>query len=351
MKLRFTQLRLLLPSLAFAGLGAVQLGAVQAPASPPPAAVVNVQAPPAPSESPSPEPQPRIFVSADGLTVYLIGTIADDSFKRFDAVMLGAPKARTLYLASPGGLTIEARLISALVRKRKLNTYAETYCASACTQIFVAGRERVIGKDAQLGFHQAVAVDSRGRTGRVNKATERELTPTLVTDVNGNDTLRLAYEMAGIDKDFIGKVVTRDHADMWYPTVAELTDAKVITRLAEAPEYPLPEGSISKDALRAQLVSRPIWSKGEALFRDKFELAFMDTWRLANSGTALEIAISSGRGELVLAMMTRFAQSEDSLIDRHLSLYAAEARRQATKGYPSCTSRLDDEATSLDPSE
>lgn len=335
MTIRFTALKLLAPAAVLAGLLAPQLVAQTAPATAP--ALKPGAAPTA-----APQPQPKIYLSPDGTTIYLIGSILDDSFKRFDAVLANAPKARTVFLSSPGGLTIEARLIAAEVRKRRLNTYVEQYCASACTQIFVAGRERVIGQEASLGFHQAVGVDRKGRATRVNRATERVLTPTIVFDVNGNDTLRLAYELAGLDKAFITKVLAKNHEEMWNPTVKELTDAHVITRQAEKPEFALPEGSVTKAELRAMLAKRPLWDRAAKLFPAAYEDGFGDAWRLGNSGTAMELAISSGRAELIVAMMGRVARASDSVIDRHLTLYAQEALRQSQSGYPVCQTTMDD---------
>ena len=326
---RFTGLKLLLPALAGAALLAPQLAAQ--PASPAPV-TTTVQ----------PASQPNIYLSADGKTIYLIGSIMDDSFKRFDALLSRSPNVRTLFLSSPGGLTLEARLIAAEVRKRRLSTYVEQYCASACTQLFVAGRERVIGKEGVLGFHQAVGVDRRGRATRVNRATERKLSPTTVFGVNGNDTLRLAYELAGIDKGFIDKVLEKSHEEMWFPSAKELTAAKVITRQADGPEFPLPEGSISQADLRALLAKRPLWERAAKKYPATYEEGFASAWRLGNSGTPLEVAISSGRADLVIEMMSRVARASDSLLDRHLTLYADEARRQSVAGFPLCDSALDD---------
>lgn len=328
---RFTGLKLLLPALAGAALLAPQLAAQ--PASPAPAPVTTTV---------QPASQPNIYLSADGKTIYLIGSIMDDSFKRFDALLSKSPNVRTLFLSSPGGLTLEARLIAAEVRKRRLSTYVEQYCASACTQLFVAGRERVIGKEGVLGFHQAVGVDRRGRATRVNRATERKLSPTTVFGVNGNDTLRLAYELAGIDKGFIDKVLEKSHEEMWFPSAKELTAAKVITRQADGPEFPLPEGSISQADLRALLAKRPLWERAAKKYPATYEEGFASAWRLGNSGTPLEVAISSGRADLVIEMMSRVARASDSLLDRHLTLYADEARRQSVAGFPLCDSALDD---------
>lgn len=335
---RFTALKILAPALVVATFVAPLLAAQPAPAPAAPAPETVPAKPPAPKA----EPQPRIYLSPDGTTIYLIGTILDDSFKRFDSVLSRAPNVKTLFLSSPGGLTLEARMIAAEVRKRRLNTYVEHYCASACTQLFVSGRERVIGKEAVLGFHQAVGVDRRGRATRVNKATDRKLDPTLVFGINGNDTLRLAYELAGLDQGFIKKVLAKSHEEMWFPTVKELTDARVITRQADKPEFALPEGTISQADLKALLAKRPVWDRAAKLFPAAYETAFGSAWRLGNSGSNMEAAISSGRADLVVAMMGRLARATDSVIDRHLRLYGNEARAQAEQGYPLCRPDLDE---------
>lgn len=193
--------------------------------APPPAVLHTAPTHPAALGTPA-----RIYLSADGETVYIIGAIMDESFLRFDALLIGAPKVKTVFLASPGGLTLEGRLIAALVRKRRLNTYVEHYCASACTQVFVAGRERTIGPQGELGFHQAVELEAQSKTSELVTPIARPLTLMTVFGINGNDTLRLAYEQAGIDQAFIAKALACGHDDVWVPTIAELRQSHVITR-------------------------------------------------------------------------------------------------------------------------
>ena len=76
-------------------------------------ALTGLLAPPLSAAPPAPPTAmaapARITLSADGETVYIIGAIMDDSFLRFDALLLAAPKVKTVFLASPGGLTIEGR--------------------------------------------------------------------------------------------------------------------------------------------------------------------------------------------------------------------------------------------------
>jgi len=281
--------------------------------------------------------------------VYIVGALMDDSFLRFDALLLTAPKVRTVFLASPGGLTIEGRLIAALVRKRHLDTYVEDYCASACTQVFVSGRERVLGPEGELGFHQAVGVDDSGETSAISAASTRHLSPLTVFGINGNDTLRLAYEQAGIDQPFIAKALARGHEDMWLPTAAELTASHVITRRAERPELAPPEGSHSRTEIAAMLEDRPMWRAARTALPEAYAAAITDAWRRANTGSGLDEAISSGRAAIVVAAWPMLAASSDPILDRMLSLYAGSARDQRLRGYPMCKESLDDHAGPVDP--
>ena len=322
-------------TLALAGLLAPPLGAAPPPPAPPPAT---------PNTAPA-----RITLSADGETVYIIGAIMDDSFLQFDAVLLAAPKVKTVFLASPGGLTIEGRLIAALVRKRRLNTYVEAYCASACTQVFVAGRERTLGAEAELGFHQAVGLDGKGATSKLAAATTRQLTAVTVFGINGNDTLRLAYEQAGIDQPFIAKALARGHDDMWMPTPAELRQSHVITRQADHPELTLPPGSLTHAQVRALVELRPMWRAAMTALPAAYAEGINDTWRRVNGGTEIEAAISSARAAIVLAAWPLLAAASEPVLDRMLSLYAASARAQRGLGYPMCEETLADSASPLDP--
>ena len=290
-----------------------------------------------------------IFDSADGETIYVIGAIMDDSFLRFDALLLKSPKIKTVYLDSPGGLTLEGRLMAALVRKRKLNTYVEHYCASACTQVFVSGRERILGPEGELGFHQAVGLDPAGETSTLAPPTTRQLSSTTVFGINGNDTLQLAYEQAGIDQPFIAKALAHGHDDMWLPSPAELRQAKVVTRQADHSEFPLPPGSLSHAQVRAIMQTRPMWHAAAVILPAGFAEGINDIWRRANSGSEIEAAINSGRAAVVLAAWPLLATGSEPILDRMLLLYADAARSQRLRDYPLCKESGEESAAAIDP--
>lgn len=303
---------------------------------------------PAPTKAVAPL---KVTLSADGETVYLVGMILEGSFHAVDAVLRKAPKARRIHLSSSGGFTIEARLIAALARKRRLDTYVEFYCASACTQILAAGHERVIGPHARIGFHQAVRIDASGVGGEVRPRTDRQLTSTTVFGVNGNDTLRLAYELAGVDADFIDKALSYGPENMWLPQHTELLSARVVTRLADRSEVPSPAGGKSREAVRTELLALPLWQAGLSQLPQVTEDAMDGVWRAANSGMTMAEAVQTGREQLILAATRGMARAPDALLERALALYAASARSQRARGYPGCTETQFDAAQDIGPDE
>lgn len=319
-------------SLGLTALLLAESGAQAAPARPP---VIETVAP-APAPAPAKKAEPRIHVSADGETVYFTGQLSEGSFLKFEAVLRDAPKARRLVLGSIGGLTVEGRLIAALVRKRRLDTHVEFYCASACTQVFVSGRERVIGPRAKLGFHQAVVVDKEGQAKGVRRATERKLHPTLVYGINGNDTLRLAYEQAGIDPAFITKVLDTRHADMWAPEAKELLAARVVTRQAAAGEAALPGGGPGESEVRALLGGKVLWRQAALSVPREHAKAVDEVWLWANSGVSLDAALAVARAQLMIALTPRLLGAGDAQLGRLLALRGRTARDQRELGYPEC---------------
>ncbi len=313
-----------------------------------PAQIGLAQAPVVPVAAPK-QAKARIFPSSDGTVIYIVGMMMEGSFHNFDAVLRSEPKARTVYLASSGGLTIEARMIAALVRKHKLNTYVEAYCASACTQIFASGQERILGREAKLGFHQATVLDGNGKPNGVRAPTERKLSSTTVFGVNGNDTLRLAYEMVGADQAFIDKALSFSPENMWQPTARELIEAKIVTRVADREELAPPPGvGGSRSTIKARLSSDPLWQRAFEKIPDVAERALDDIWLASNSGMDFDAAILAGRGVLVIAVTRALATAPDELLDRSLRISAASARHQRERGYPGCVNTVGSEPAAVD---
>ena len=101
-------------------------------------------------------PSTRLELRADGRSVLLSGGINDESAEQLEKALLMAPSVTTVVLSSEGGWIREGQMLADVIRKRRLNTYVEGYCASACTIAFLAGVERAAAPPARIGFHARV---------------------------------------------------------------------------------------------------------------------------------------------------------------------------------------------------
>jgi hypothetical protein len=108
----------------------------------------------------------RVDTGLSGTTTLLYsGPVRQGDLVRLqNEVAKVAPGQRiALMLESPGGLVSEGLAIGRYIHANKITTIAIAGpgCASACTQIFLAGRDFATGKPArimisgaQVGFHQ-----------------------------------------------------------------------------------------------------------------------------------------------------------------------------------------------------
>jgi len=161
-------------------------------------------------------PQYRIRLSRDGESIKVTGGMNDGAADALAAALARAPGVRTVVFDSGGGWLREGRLVAAVISQRGLATHVDGRCSSACTVAFLAGKERTLGPQGRLGFHQVRSI-GRGDIGRL-------------LDIGRTQSL---YESAGLPADFVEKVAATPPEKMWYPTVAELRAAHVITRSDE----------------------------------------------------------------------------------------------------------------------
>jgi hypothetical protein len=158
------------------------------------------------------------YVSASR-TVRVSGEYRHGVAAAFAETLERYPDAGTVELRGPGGRQSEGLRIAHLIERYDLATVVKTHCASACTLAFVAGRERTLLGDAGLGFHAVSAP---------------------VASFNLNRTYDHYLAHRGVDAEFIRKAAEVPAAEMWYPSVATLLDAGVVTDIgrARAPGMP-----------------------------------------------------------------------------------------------------------------
>lgn len=169
--------------------------------------------------TPMPYPQDGHFsisLMQGGTEIVFAGDVAHGVAKQLSEFLDQAPEVRVIGFYSGGGRISEAETIRGLIRARKLDTYVYKQCLSACTIAFTGGRNRYIEPDGQLGFHSSSVPD------RIEFDNNRDRDRNLIEDAIS----------AGIDASFAVKAFNTPSVDMWFPSIAELIQAGVVTNIA-----------------------------------------------------------------------------------------------------------------------
>lgn len=151
-------------------------------------------------------------ITLNGKAIALQGVLGLGSYDYVKQILTAAPGVTSVVLDSRGGRLLEAEQLAALVRERKLNTYVENECLSACTYVFIAGVDRAATPNAKIGFHRP---SFAGLTD---------------ADVSADSMIDF-YRSSGISERFLSRVRNTPSNDMWVPTRQELIENKVINRI------------------------------------------------------------------------------------------------------------------------
>jgi hypothetical protein len=282
--------------------------------------------------------QTQIYVSGDSATLYLIGPVNYGTYFDFVRVVRKHPKVKTLYLGSEGGTAIDGLLIANQVRRRGFNTHVGHYCASTCTQIFMAGSKRSADAQAQIGFHRSYLVDGKGMIveEKVLEEGEEKAAATLseAFGLDGDAALRLSYSRAGLTDAFIERVLAVPGSDMWHPERAQLESDGVLN--SAPPTLSAPKDSVGLEQAQAQVANLPFWNAMQQDFRDVYDEAILKLWRSLNVGVAADAAYWGAREPLVAAANTQFVFAPDAILDQMAVHNGLNAALERSQGYPSC---------------
>jgi hypothetical protein len=146
------------------------------------------------------------------------GAMAWSLVGRFAAVLDDHPDITTVELNSNGGHTIVGDRMAGEVGARGLDTLVSGGCASACTIVFAAGRERVLVRGARLGFHSLSPMFG-GKADLLMRLTARRM--------------RGHLTRIGVPADFIERIERTPAAEVWIPSEGELVEAHIVTRIVE----------------------------------------------------------------------------------------------------------------------
>jgi len=154
----------------------------------------------------------------NGTMLDFSGGISFGTAKEFETMLKAMDNVRTVRLNSNGGRIAEAQKIADLIQARGLSTYVTHQCASACTIMFLGGKQRHLHATARLGFHQPYF---RGMTANEQR-------------------LAIAREQArlqkfGLSNAFAERANAASPSDMWYPDQSELLREHVVTSIYTPP--------------------------------------------------------------------------------------------------------------------
>jgi hypothetical protein len=164
----------------------------------------------------------EFHVVGNGQTLQFSGGITFGVAKEFEQFLNAMVGLKTVELNSTGGRILEAQKISDLIRSRNLATFVTKDCLSACTIVFLGGKQRLMLPAARLGFHQPAF---RGMT-----ATDRRA---------AIETEQQRLQQFGLSKEFAERANGAAPSSMWYPDQDELIREHVVTRVITPPSAPV----------------------------------------------------------------------------------------------------------------
>jgi len=154
----------------------------------------------------------QLRVLRDATELEIAGAIVfgltDDVRRTLDA----HPTVAIIHLNSEGGRVSEARNLRDLIGSRGLTTYTASGCFSACTLAYAGGKERLIAKDANLGFHQYSFPGTKARDFLSEYEKDKQ-----------------DWLSRGFANDFVNRAFSTPNNEMWKPSHRELFQAGFIT--------------------------------------------------------------------------------------------------------------------------
>jgi hypothetical protein len=248
--------------------------------------------------------------------------------KEFSQMIDAASQVKVLHLNSIGGRIAEADLVALKVRQRELTTYVSEECDSACTHIFLAGKERWISSRATVGFHRPDFPGLRSE----------DLLPLVEEE-------RRQLISFGLPADFISKVLSTPSSSMWRPTASELVAAHVISGVVDNAQFAASGNfaSLAADPNRIEqvLVRTPLYSTLQRVDPATFASMLHELSDGYAQGATEEQIFSNAR--LIFAKsLNRYlvAASDDNLLQLN-DIYLSYMDRLKTIDPESCVALMD----------
>jgi hypothetical protein len=161
----------------------------------------------------------------NGTMLEFSGGISFGTAQEFDTILKAMDNVHTVRLNSHGGRIAEAQKISDLIGARGLSTFVTQQCVSACTIVFLGGKQRYLLSTAKLGFHQPYF---------------RGLTVIGQRTAIAREEKRL--QQFGLSRTFAERANAASPSGMWLPEQDELLRERVVTKIV-TPQPPKPMAS------------------------------------------------------------------------------------------------------------
>jgi hypothetical protein len=272
-----------------------------------------------------PGPATRLEIRSDGRSLLFAGGVRDGSAEQLDKALEMAPGVTTIVFSSRGGWIREGKLLADVVRRRRLNTYVEDHCASACTIAFLAGHDRAAAPSAKIGFHAS------RRVGSMTTAPSTE-------DI---DYLSDIFQQAGLPDSFIERAVTTPFEDMWYPTHAELLEAGVLTRKSMGGETAaFATIARSRNEIVAAFKDIDAYAALAERAPEDFERVIDAAWTKAQSGATDAEVILAARGELSQVLERLLGWASDESLVEFSALLQEQLEALRGRDYETCVELL-----------
>lgn len=154
----------------------------------------------------------EFVVTNNGSVLEVNGDLYPGVTRELQELLKVEKNIHTINLNSTGGQIYEGRGLHQLFKKNGLNTIVTKRCLSACSTAFLGGVERRIGVDGEIGFHQYKTYSIQPN---IDVATEQ----------SKDEELMLSQ---GVSKDFVSRVFSASHNEMWVPSREELFASSVV---------------------------------------------------------------------------------------------------------------------------
>lgn len=286
----------------------------------PPPLVRTVTPPPAIRTVDTRNDPTQITLAPDSKTIIISGRIQPGAAARFKIILDAISTVQSVSLISPGGRLEEAAKIYEAIKDRRLDTYVDQICMSACTMIFLGGRERSATPQAKIGFHQPYLVAGESRTNA-----------TLVA------AMRRFYDEASVRPSFTDKAMSTPSSGMWYPQFDELLTANVVTkRVTGGATSTLFSLFNTRDALESALLREETFRLLRAKHFDIFEAIVDAGWTAKLDGKNDDQIGSALREKLMGNFQNMMTSADDAVFINYIKLAGAQTRAARDIGFDAC---------------